>query len=32
MKRDWVEDGWRRFRDWLKELCGKRADPDSATV
>jgi hypothetical protein len=31
MKRDWVEDGW-RFLDWLKELCGKRTDPDSATV
>jgi len=32
MKRDWVEDGWRRFLDWLKELWGKRTDPDSATV
>lgn len=32
MKRDWIEDGWRRFLDRLKELWGKRTGPDPATV
>lgn len=32
MKRYWIENGWRRFLDWLKELWGKRTDPDLATV
>jgi len=32
MKRDWIEDGWRRFLDRLKELWGKRTDPDPATA
>ena len=27
MKRDWIEDGWRRFLDRLKELWGKRTKP-----
>lgn len=28
MKRDWIEDGWRRFLDRLKELWGKGTNPD----
>ena len=27
MKRDWIEDGWRRFLDRLKDLWGKRTGP-----
>ena len=29
MKRDWIEDGWRRFLDRLKGLWGKRTDIDA---
>ncbi len=32
MKRDWIEDGWRRFLDRLKELWGKRTNPVLVTV
>jgi hypothetical protein len=27
MNVDWIENGWRRFLDRLKELWGKRDDP-----
>jgi hypothetical protein len=30
MKHDWIEEGWKRFLDRLKELWGKRTDPDPA--
>jgi hypothetical protein len=32
MNLDWVENGWRRFLDRLKELWGKREDPNPATA
>lgn len=28
MNSDWIEEGWRRFLDRLKELWGKRTKPD----
>ena len=27
MNSDWIEEGWRRFLDRLKELWGKRTNP-----
>ena len=30
MNVDWIENGWRRFLDRLKELWGKRDDPKPA--
>jgi len=30
MKRDWIEDGWRRFLDRLKGFWGKRTDTEPA--
>jgi hypothetical protein len=32
MNVDWIENGWRRFLDRLKELWGKRDDPDPAAA
>ncbi len=32
MNLNFLENGWRRFLDRLKELWGKRADPDPASV
>ena len=32
MKRDWIEDGWRRFLERLKGLWGRRADTDPSTA
>lgn len=28
MNSNWIEEGWRRFLDRLKELWGKRTNPD----
>lgn len=30
MNLNWIENGWQRFLDRLKELWGKRDDPDPA--
>ena len=30
MTLDWIENGWQRFLDRLKELWGKRDDPNAA--
>jgi hypothetical protein len=30
MNLDWIENGWQRFLDRLKELWGKREDLDPA--
>jgi hypothetical protein len=32
MKRDWIEDGWRRFLDRLKGFWGKGMDTGPATA
>jgi len=32
MKRDWIEDGWRRFLDRLKGFWGKRTDTEPVTA
>ena len=32
MKHEWIEEGWRRFLDKLKQLWGKRKDPGPATA
>jgi hypothetical protein len=32
MNLDWTKSGWQRFLDRLKELWGKRDDPDPATA
>lgn len=32
MKRDWIEDGWRRFLDRLKGFWGKRTDTEPTTA
>lgn len=32
MKRNWIEEGWRRFLDRLRKLWGKRTDPGQPTA
>ncbi len=32
MKHNWIEAGWKRFLDRLKELWGKRTGPEPATA
>jgi hypothetical protein len=32
MKHEWIEEGWRRFLDKLKQLWGKREGPGPATA
>jgi hypothetical protein len=32
MKHEWIEEGWRRFLERLKQFWGKRTDPDPATA